>query len=77
MVHRALAASIGADVTSPDILDKNHINNVCKNINFRNRMAQQAQVIAKIIVFLELTVNLILKNCLLQKKNVKNFLIFI
>lgn len=43
MVHRALAASIGADTTTPDILDKNHINNVCKNINFRNRMAQQAQ----------------------------------
>ena len=45
MVHRALAASIGADLTTPDILDKNYINNVCKNINFRNRMAQQAQVI--------------------------------
>ena len=44
MVHRALAASIGADKTTPDILDKNYINNVCKNINFRNRMAQQAQV---------------------------------
>jgi len=44
MVHRALAASIGADTTTPDILDKNHINIVCKNINFRNRMAQQAQV---------------------------------
>ena len=43
LVHRALAASIGADTTTPDILDKNHLNNVCKNINFRNRMAQQAQ----------------------------------
>nr|XP_002132066.1 exosome complex exonuclease RRP44 [Ciona intestinalis] len=43
MVHRLLAASIGADKTFSELLNKTEIQNVCKNLNFRHRMAQYAQ----------------------------------
>ncbi|CAB3364764.1 Hypothetical predicted protein [Cloeon dipterum] len=42
MVHRLLAVCIGADHMSPEMLDKNFSNQVCKNLNYRNRMAQYA-----------------------------------
>lgn len=42
LVHRLLAACIGADVTYPDLLDKKKMNNICHNLNYRNRMAQYA-----------------------------------
>ncbi|XP_071443528.1 exosome complex exonuclease RRP44 [Hetaerina americana] len=42
IVHRLLAASIGADVAHPDILDKRKSHNLCHNLNYRNRMAQYA-----------------------------------
>ncbi|ESN99274.1 hypothetical protein HELRODRAFT_189048 [Helobdella robusta] len=42
LVHRLLAASIGADASYPQLLDKIKIQNVCKNLNFRHRMAQYA-----------------------------------
>ncbi|XP_076802631.1 exosome complex exonuclease RRP44-like [Clavelina lepadiformis] len=43
MVHRLLAASIGADVTFSELLDKQEIQKICNNLNFRHRMAQYAQ----------------------------------
>ena len=43
MVHRLLAASIDADVTFSDLLDKQHAQNICNNLNFRHKMAQYAQ----------------------------------
>ena len=43
MVHRLLAASIDADTTFPDLLDKQEIQRVCQNLNLRNRMSQYAQ----------------------------------
>jgi len=43
MVHRLLAASIGADKTFPELLDKHQIQAICNNLNFRHRMAQYAQ----------------------------------
>lgn len=43
LVHRLLAASIGADTTTPSLLDKHEIQKICHNINFRHRMAQYAQ----------------------------------
>ena len=43
MVHRLLAASIGADMTFADLLNKQAIQKVCTNLNFRHRMAQYAQ----------------------------------
>lgn len=42
IVHRLLAVSIGADATYPDLLDKRKSNNLCQNLNYRNRMAQYA-----------------------------------
>lgn len=42
IVHRLLAACIGADSTYTDLLDKNQNSNLCNNLNYRNRMAQYA-----------------------------------
>merc|ERR1712071_132076 len=43
LVHRLLAASIGADVTYAKLLDKQHTQKVCLQLNYRNRMSQYAQ----------------------------------
>ncbi|CAI9542511.1 unnamed protein product [Staurois parvus] len=43
IVHRLLAAAIGADCTYPDLTDKQKIAEICKNINFRHKMAQYSQ----------------------------------
>lgn len=42
IVHRLLAACIGADSTYPELLDKRKTSNLCNNLNYRNRMAQYA-----------------------------------
>jgi exosome complex exonuclease DIS3/RRP44 len=42
IVHRLLAASIGADRTYADLLDKAKSSLLCNNLNYRNRMAQYA-----------------------------------
>lgn len=42
IVHRLLAVSVGADVTYPNLLDKHKSNDLCTNLNYRNRMAQYA-----------------------------------
>jgi hypothetical protein len=42
MVHRLLAVSIAADHMSPEMLDKGFSHQTCKNLNYRNRMAQYA-----------------------------------
>lgn len=42
IVHRLLAACIGADSTYPDLLDKKKNSLLCNNLNYRNRMAQYA-----------------------------------
>ncbi|KAF4520987.1 hypothetical protein B566_EDAN002483 [Ephemera danica] len=42
MVHRLLAVCVQADQVSPELLDKNHSHTVCRNLNYRNRMAQYA-----------------------------------
>ncbi|EDQ90882.1 uncharacterized protein MONBRDRAFT_35038 [Monosiga brevicollis MX1] len=42
LVHRLLAACIGADPTYPDLLNKDKIASICDNLNFRNRQAQYA-----------------------------------
>lgn len=42
IVHRLLAACIGADSTYADLLDKKKTSNLCNNLNYRNRMAQYA-----------------------------------
>eukprot|EP00730_Choanoeca_flexa_P007158 TRINITY_DN12289_c0_g2_i1.p1 TRINITY_DN12289_c0_g2~~TRINITY_DN12289_c0_g2_i1.p1 ORF type:complete len:726 (+),score=172.14 TRINITY_DN12289_c0_g2_i1:2-2179(+) len=42
LVHRLLAACIGADATYPDLLNKDKVASVCDNLNIRNRMAQYA-----------------------------------
>ncbi|KAG8452257.1 hypothetical protein GDO86_004164 [Hymenochirus boettgeri] len=43
IVHRLLAAAIGADCTYPDLTDKHKLADICKNINFRHKMAQYSQ----------------------------------
>ena len=43
MVHRLLAASINADKTFSELLNKLEIEKICNNLNFRHRMAQYAQ----------------------------------
>ncbi|XP_069495530.1 exosome complex exonuclease RRP44 isoform X1 [Ambystoma mexicanum] len=43
IVHRLLAAAIGADCTYPDLTDKHKLADICKNLNFRHKMAQYAQ----------------------------------
>lgn len=42
IVHRLLAACIGADSTYPELLDKRRTSALCNNLNYRNRMAQYA-----------------------------------
>lgn len=42
IVHRLLAACIGADSTYPELLDKRKSHSLCHNLNYRNRMAQYA-----------------------------------
>lgn len=42
IVHRLLAACIGADSTYAELLDKQKTSNLCNNLNYRNRMAQYA-----------------------------------
>lgn len=42
IVHRLLAACIGADATYPELLDKRKTSALCNNLNYRNRMAQYA-----------------------------------
>eukprot|EP00095_Tigriopus_kingsejongensis_P004748 snap_masked-scaffold510_size151595-processed-gene-0.0 protein:Tk04748 transcript:snap_masked-scaffold510_size151595-processed-gene-0.0-mRNA-1 annotation:"exosome complex exonuclease rrp44" len=42
IVHRLLAAAIGADATYPDLLDKKVTQRIANNINYRHRMAQYA-----------------------------------
>ncbi|PIO32656.1 hypothetical protein AB205_0102110 [Aquarana catesbeiana] len=43
IVHRLLAVAVGADCTYPDLTDKQKIAEICKNINFRHKMAQYSQ----------------------------------
>lgn len=42
LVHRLLAACIGADSTYPQLLDKDVMVNHCERLNHRHRMAQYA-----------------------------------
>lgn len=42
IVHRLLAACIGADSTYSELLDKKKTAHLCNNLNYRNRMAQYA-----------------------------------
>ncbi|CAH2265464.1 jg10054 [Pararge aegeria aegeria] len=42
IVHRLLAACIGADVTHPSLLDTKHAEALCDNLNYRHRQAQYA-----------------------------------
>nr|XP_018897817.1 PREDICTED: exosome complex exonuclease RRP44 [Bemisia tabaci] len=42
IVHRLLAACIGADKTYGDLLNKQKTQECCHNLNYRNRMAQYA-----------------------------------
>ncbi|XP_075419097.1 exosome complex exonuclease RRP44 [Tenrec ecaudatus] len=43
IVHRLLAVAIGADATYPELTDKHKLADICKNLNFRHKMAQYAQ----------------------------------
>ncbi|XP_074047898.1 exosome complex exonuclease RRP44 [Macrotis lagotis] len=43
IVHRLLAVAIGADSTYPDLTNKHKLADLCKNLNFRHKMAQYAQ----------------------------------
>lgn len=43
LVHRLLAAAIGADNTTSSLLNKQEVQLICENLNFRHRMAQYAQ----------------------------------
>ncbi|XP_018423932.1 PREDICTED: exosome complex exonuclease RRP44 [Nanorana parkeri] len=43
IVHRLLAVAVGADSTYPDLTDKQKISEICKNINYRHKMAQYSQ----------------------------------
>uniref|UniRef100_A0A8C5LTN5 Exosome complex exonuclease RRP44 n=1 Tax=Leptobrachium leishanense TaxID=445787 RepID=A0A8C5LTN5_9ANUR len=43
IVHRLLAVAVGADTTYPDLMDKHKAAEICKNINFRHKMAQYSQ----------------------------------
>jgi len=42
-VHRLLAVAIGADATYPELTDKHKLADMCKNLNYRHKMAQYAQ----------------------------------
>uniref|UniRef100_A0A8V0X405 DIS3 homolog, exosome endoribonuclease and 3'-5' exoribonuclease n=1 Tax=Gallus gallus TaxID=9031 RepID=A0A8V0X405_CHICK len=43
IVHRLLAVAIGADSTYPELTDKHKLADLCKNLNYRHKMAQYAQ----------------------------------
>ncbi|NIG58231.1 exosome complex exonuclease RRP44 isoform X2 [Pontoporia blainvillei] len=43
IVHRLLAVAVGADCTYPELTDKHKLADLCKNLNFRHKMAQYAQ----------------------------------
>ncbi|KAM6446176.1 exosome complex exonuclease RRP44 [Liasis olivaceus] len=43
IVHRLLAVAIGVDGTYPDLTDKHKLADLCKNLNYRHKMAQYAQ----------------------------------
>ncbi|KAM3935612.1 exosome complex exonuclease RRP44 [Leptodactylus fuscus] len=43
IVHRLLAVAVGADCTYPDLTDKHKQAEICKNINYRHKMAQYSQ----------------------------------
>ncbi|NXD73405.1 RRP44 exonuclease, partial [Eolophus roseicapillus] len=43
IVHRLLAVAIGADDTYPELRDKHKLADMCKNLNYRHKMAQYAQ----------------------------------
>ncbi|XP_032133240.1 exosome complex exonuclease RRP44 isoform X2 [Sapajus apella] len=43
IVHRLLAVAIGADCTYPELTDKHKLADICKNLNYRHKMAQYAQ----------------------------------
>ncbi|XP_053311384.1 exosome complex exonuclease RRP44 [Spea bombifrons] len=43
IVHRLLAVTVGADSTYPDLTDKHKLSDICKNINYRHKMAQYSQ----------------------------------
>ncbi|UYV79579.1 DIS3 [Cordylochernes scorpioides] len=42
IVHRMLAASIGADTTYPQLVNKRKIQDICNNLNYRHKNAQYA-----------------------------------
>ena len=42
IVHRLLAAAVGADASYPELLDKKKTQALCFNLNYRHRMAQYA-----------------------------------
>ncbi|XP_029458877.1 exosome complex exonuclease RRP44 [Rhinatrema bivittatum] len=43
IVHRLLASAIGADSTYPELTDKHKLADICKNLNYRHKMAQYSQ----------------------------------
>ncbi|XP_026971884.1 exosome complex exonuclease RRP44 isoform X3 [Sagmatias obliquidens] len=43
IVHRLLAVAVGADCTYPELTNKHKLAELCKNLNFRHKMAQYAQ----------------------------------
>ncbi|KAJ7319939.1 hypothetical protein JRQ81_019450 [Phrynocephalus forsythii] len=43
IVHRLLSVAVGADSTYPDLTDKHKLAELCKNLNYRHKMAQYAQ----------------------------------
>ncbi|XP_038256782.1 exosome complex exonuclease RRP44 isoform X3 [Dermochelys coriacea] len=43
IVHRLLAVAIQADSTYPELTDKHKLADLCKNLNYRHKMAQYAQ----------------------------------
>uniref|UniRef100_A0A0K8RWL1 Exosome complex exonuclease RRP44 n=1 Tax=Crotalus horridus TaxID=35024 RepID=A0A0K8RWL1_CROHD len=43
IVHRLLAVAIGVDSTYPELTDKHKLADLCKNLNYRHKMAQYAQ----------------------------------
>lgn len=42
IVHRMLAAAIGADSTEPELLDRAKVERICANLNYRHKQAQYA-----------------------------------
>jgi len=43
LVHRLLAVSINADMTYPELLNRQTMQKVCNNLNYRHKMSQYAQ----------------------------------